>query len=162
MSPVPKEPGVNMMPVIVLGVLLLVGLFAAAQVTWIGQLMRQGPRQEDPMEKITQQDARNIIETKITEGLTAVGAKGKFEWKKGEEPADKNSPDPVNLNIDTSLQDPNMHKSIIDPIKDYMDKAKVPTLTMTDEKSHATWTYTVTPPAPAQSPDGADGSQPAQ
>lgn len=153
-TPTPKQPGVNLVPII-LTILVLGGLlFGAAQITWVGQLMRQGPPPEDPMAKLTYLDARKIIEDKITQGLTAVGAQGKFSWKSGENPADKNVDQPLELTIETKLSDPQQRKAIIDPIKDYMEKAKIPTLTMIDAKSHATWTYNVTPATSAPSPEG--------
>jgi hypothetical protein len=50
---------------------------------------------------------------------------------------------PVNMTIDTTLQDPTAHKAIVDAIKPYMEKAEIPTLEMHDSKSRATWTYNV-------------------
>ena len=50
---------------------------------------------------------------------------------------------PWEMTIDTKLADPNQRKAVIDPIKQYMDKAKIPTLIMHDAKSRATWTYSV-------------------
>ncbi len=153
LSHVQQAPGVNWMPFVAVFVIVGIGIFVAAQSTWIGQVMKQGPRQEDPMEKLTFMDARNIIEQKVTEGLTAVGAKAKFNWQNADgSPSDKNSPQDVQLSIETKLKDPNSRKSIIDPIKAYMEKAKIPTLTMTDARSHATWTYTVQPSAAASQP----------
>lgn len=141
---VQKEPSVNFMPFVVVIVVVGFGIFMAAQSTWIGGMMKAGPRPVDPLEKLSFMDARNIIEQKITEGLTAVGAKGKFNWQTADgTPADRNSPQDIQLAVETKLQDPNSRRSIIDPIKAYMEKAKIPTLTMTDAKSHATWTYTV-------------------
>ena len=86
--------------------------------------------------------ARQLIEQRITEGLTSVGAKGKFSWTVAGQPGDINSPAPIELTIDTSLADKNARHQIINPIKDYMERAKIPTLTMNDAKSHSTWTYT--------------------
>jgi hypothetical protein len=141
------------MPFVAVFVVVGIGIFVAAQSTWLGQLMKQGPIQEDPMEKLTFMDARNIIEQKVTEGLTAVGAKGKFAWQNADgSPSDKTSAQNVQLAIETKLKDPNSRKAIIDPIKAYMEKAKIPTLTMTDTKSHATWTYTVQPSQAAAQP----------
>ncbi|MBX9695918.1 MAG: hypothetical protein K2Z81_26265 [Cyanobacteria bacterium] len=57
-----------------------------------------------------------------------------------------NSPGPVELTVNTKLADPNSRRQIIDPIKDLMHKAQIPSLVMNDEKSHATWTYTVQVP----------------
>lgn len=144
-----EAPGVNLVPIVLVFLAIGVALFFLAQSTWIGQLMRQGPPPEDPMAKLTYLDARKIIEDKITEGLTAVGATGKFTWKSGESEADKNADQSEELTIETSLSDPNQRKAIIDPVKEYMEKAKIPTLIMIDTKSHATWTYSVTPAASA-------------
>lgn len=153
---VPAAPGVNMVPVVIVILVFLGGLFAVAQMTWIGQMMRQGPQQVDPLAKLTFLDARNIVEQKINEGLTAVGAKGKLTWKNGENPVDKTVSQSVQLTVDTKLSDPTQRKAIIDPVKDYLEKAQITTLTMTDSKSHATWTYNVTAGAQAQ-PAGEEG-----
>ncbi len=152
---VPKAPGVNWMPFIITFVVIGIGLVILAQSTWIGQLLREGPRQEDPMEKMTYQEARQIIESEISKNLAAVGATGKLEWKSGENPVDKNADQNVELAVETELQDPQQRRNVIDPIKPYLEKAKIMTLTMNDKKSKATWTYQVQPSAPAASPEGA-------
>ena len=59
----------------------------------------------------------------------------------------------VELVVDTSLQDKNQRTGIIDPIKPYMEKAQVMTLTMNDKRSHATWTYTVQPAPSTPEPE---------
>lgn len=141
-----KEPSVNLAPIIVTALAIGVVFLIAVQFSWIGQVMNRGPVQEDPMEKMTYSEARQIIETKITEGLTAVGAKGDFKWTSNGEEVDKNADQNVELLVATRLSDPQQRRGIIDPIKDYMEKAKIPTLTMTDSKSNATWTYTVSVP----------------
>lgn len=138
----------------VVGVIAIAGfLVFAMNSSWIGAVMRRGPEAVDPMAGVTYLQARQIIEQKITEGLTSVGAKGKFKWTTGGEPADIKSPNPIELTIDTSLNDPTVRKQIIDPIKDYMTVAKLPSLTMNDAKSHATWTYTA-----SLVPAGEDGA----
>lgn len=153
---VPEAPGVNWMPFVITFVVIGVGLFILAQFTWVGQLLREGPRQEDPLEKMTYLEARQIIESEISKNLTAVGATGKFTWGPAETPMDKNADQPIELSIDTELQDPQQRHGIIDPIKPYMEKAKITTLTMRDAKSHATWTYQVQPaPSAAAGPEGA-------
>jgi hypothetical protein len=133
------------MPFIVVLVGLIVVVFICAQNSWIGQVFHRGPVQEDPMDKLTYLDARNAIENGINQGLTAVGSKAKFEYKAGGEPSTKDVQKPVELTVDTQLQDPKQHKAIIDPIKPYMEKAQVTTLVMNDSKSHATWTYNLGP-----------------
>lgn len=146
-SQLPKAPGVNPMPFIVAAVGFVLVFFIVAQNSWIGQLMHRGPVQEDPMDKLTYLDARNAIEQGVNQGLSAVGATAKFDYKAGGEAATKDVQKPVELTIDTELKDPNQHRSIIDPIKQYMEKAQVTTLTMNDSKSHATWTYNLGPAA---------------
>lgn len=139
----PQEPGVNVVPIVIVVLILGIVAIMAVQNSWVGQLMTRGPIQEDPLDKLTVLDARQIIETRITQELTAVGAKGKFTWTASGEAATKTMPKPVELTIDTALSDPNQRKAILDPIKEYMEKAQIPTLTMNDAKSHATWTYSV-------------------
>ncbi len=154
MPKVQEAPGVNPMPFIVVAVVLVIGLLVVSQSTWIGQLMKQGPREVDPLEKMTYLEARQIIESEIGKGLTNVGATGKFTWKSGETEIDKNTDQPLELSIETKLSDPEQRRAIIDPVKQYMEKAKIPTLVMNDTKSRATWTYTVAPPAQSTSAEG--------
>lgn len=154
-----QAPGVNPMPFIVAFVLVAIGLVGATQVSWVGQLMRRGPVAEDPLEKMTMPQARQIIQSKVNEGLTAVGSVGKFTWTYQGQPSDINAPGPVELSIETALADPTQRKAIIDPIKDYMAKAQIPTLTMNDTKSHATWTYSV---SMQSAPSEGEGETPAQ
>ncbi|MBS1957789.1 MAG: hypothetical protein JST89_26625 [Cyanobacteria bacterium SZAS-4] len=149
------QPGVNPLP-FVLGIVIIGAvLMFAMNGSWIGQVMRRGPEPQDPLGGVNMVQARQLIQQKITEGLTSVGAKGKFSWASGGQPGDINAPGPVELTVDTSLSDPNARRGIIDPIKDYMDRAKIPTLTMNDSKSHATWTYTcaLTTPNPDDAQD---------
>jgi hypothetical protein len=146
-----QAPGVNPLP-FVAGILIAgVALVFALNGSWIGigQVMRRGPEPQDPLGGVNQVQARQLIEQRITEGLTAVGAKGKFSWSVAGQPGDINSPGPIELTVDTSLSDRNARQQIINPIKEYMERAKVPTLTMNDAKSHSTWTYTCALPAPS-------------
>jgi hypothetical protein len=122
-------------------VLIGAGIFAA-QSSWIGQVMK-GPVQEDPMDKITMPQARQMIEATLTKGLQAVNAPVKITYTVDEKPVTADVQSLVNMTIDTTLTDPNQRKAIIDPIKPYMEKAWIPTLVMHDSKSRATWTYTV-------------------
>lgn len=150
-----QAPGVNPLP-FVAGILIAgVALVFALNGSWIGQVMRRGPEPQDPLGGVNQVQARQLIEQRITEGLTAVGAKGKFSWSVSGQPGDINSPSPIELTVDTSLTDKNARHQIINPIKDYMERAKIPTLTMNDAKSHSTWTYTCILPSPSQE-DSAD------
>jgi len=158
-SNVPKAPGVNPVPIIVaIFILAGIGIFAL-QSSWVGQLMTKGPAPEDPMEKLTMVDARNTIENGLKQGFAAVGAKATIKYTAGGAAATKITQGPVEMTVDTELADPNARKGIIDPIKEYMDKAQIPTLTVNDSKSHATWTYScaLSPP-----PKGDDSGLPPQ
>ncbi len=150
-----QAPGVNPLP-FVLGILIAgAALVFAMNGSWIGEVMRRGPEPRDPLGGVNQMQARQVIQQRITEGLTAVGAKGKFSWTVAGQPGDINSPSPIELTVDTSLTDKNARHQIINPIKEYMERAKVPTLTMNDARSHSTWTYTCSLPAPSAE-DNAD------
>ena len=148
-SNLPKPPGINPLPFIIAGVIGVVGIVFAVQNSWIGQLLSQKPQQEDPIDKMTMLEARQAIETQIMQGLGSVGAKGTFKYTEGTVATTKDAAKAVELTIDTQLKDPNSHKAIIDPVKPYMAKAQVITLTMNDAKTHATWTYTVSAAAPS-------------
>jgi len=132
---------------------VVVFLLFAMQGTWIGQLMRQAPVQEDPIAKMSFSDARTIIDSKIQENLAAVGAKNsKVTWhnpssapQASGQVDDRAVDAPIELTIDTTLPTPDVRKQVVDPIKPYMEKAKLYTLSMNDAKSHAHWTYTMTP-----------------
>lgn len=144
-----QAPGVNPLP-FVLGVLVLgATMIFALNGSWIGQVMRRGPEAPDPLGGINYVQARQTVQQRITEGLTAVGATGKFNWTVAGQPGDINSPNPIELTVDTALLDRNARHQIINPVKEYMERAKIPTLTMNDSKSHSTWTYTCALPAPS-------------
>lgn len=145
-----KEPSINWMPFVITGVILLIGLFFAAQGSWIGELLTKGPAKVDPIDKMTYLEAREIIENKLKEGLDACGAKATMKWTQNGIEAQKSAEGPIELSIDTRLSEPNLRKGIVDPIKDYMGKAYLTTLTMKDSKSRATWTYNATIPQPKQ------------
>lgn len=154
----PKKPPVNIVPFVVTIFIVGIAIMVMANSSWIGQLQRRGPVAVDPMDKISWMEARQMLYTRIDEGLKAVGATGKYTWMSQGQPADINAQGPVELTIDTELADPNSRRQIIDPHKELMNKAQVPTLTMNDSKSHATWTYTVQAPAvqPAGQPESAE------
>jgi hypothetical protein len=161
-SNLPKPPGVNPVPIVIAVVILGIAAVIGLQNSWVGEMMKRGPVQDDPMDKISMADARQLIETGLTQGLTAVSATAKFKYMSAGTETTKADPKPVELQVDTKLTDPKLHKAIVDPIKQYMEKAQVTTLTMNDSKSHATWTYNLAPPAPAGAADqGADQAQPA-
>jgi len=144
------------MPFVVAFFMLGIGGFVLAKSSWIGKVMDRGPVQEDPLAKISWLEARQMLYTRIDEGLKAVGSTGEYTWTaNGGQPGDINSQGPVELTINTELADPNSRRQIIDPHKDLMNKAQVPSLTMNDKKSNATWTYTVQ--APAVQPNAQQG-----
>lgn len=151
-----KKP-VNMMPFVITFVMVAAGFGLMAQSSWMGQLMHRGPKVEDPMDKLSYLDARNIVEQKITEGMTAAGAKCEFKWTRAGADVDKASEGPLEATCNVVLTDTEQRRAIIDPVKDYFAKAQITTLTVQDDyevdgqKKHATWTYTtVTPKADAQ------------
>jgi hypothetical protein len=133
-------------------ILIAAGCFAA-QSTWVGQLLTQGHVKEDPMDKLTPAQARQMIEQGLTDGLKAVGAPVKIAYTAGGQPAKSDVDGPVNMSVDTDLKEPSAHKAIVDAIKPYMEKALVPVLEMHDSKSRATWTYTVQLPSPSVAQD---------
>ncbi len=143
-----EQPGINWAPfVIVFIVVIGLGVWAASG-SWIGRVMREGKPPEDPMEKLTYTDARNFIESELTNGLSAAGATNtKLTWADPSDsaPGDKAVDKPLNLTVDTTLPDPNARKPIIEKIKDYMEKGKIPSITMNDSTTHAHWTYNMTP-----------------
>jgi len=160
-----QKSTMNPVPVIVVIVLIIAGLGFAAKESWIGQLLARGPVQADPMDSITPVVARQLIEEKITANLASVGATGKFEWKENDGKADKNSPliKSCTLDIETALKDPKgQHDMVVEPAKAYMDKGNVRAITMNDVKAHATWTYTLAPPAPTGADGASEGEAPPQ
>jgi hypothetical protein len=150
LEPVPQAK-VNMVPIIVVVALVGVAFVLLVKATWVGQLLTRGPEPEDPIAKLSCTDARKIIQDKLTQGLAQVGAHGRFTWTNNGAASDINSPNPVQLNVATRLPNPKIHDSIVDPVKDYMDKAQLSVLTVNDSASHATWTYTLgVTPSPAE------------
>lgn len=144
----PPEQSINWMPFVLVFVVSIGVLAFFLSNSWLGKLMSSGPPPEDPIDKLTTVEARTIVETELTKGLTNAGGTGKLNWTDlGEgKPVDKNIDAPAQLTVDAALPDKNLRTGIIDPVKPYLEKAKIPTLIMTDSKSHATWTYNVTPP----------------
>ncbi|HEY9714726.1 MAG TPA: hypothetical protein V6C72_14760 [Chroococcales cyanobacterium] len=162
-SNLPKPPGVNPWPFVIAVIVCGAIAVIAASNSWIGQMIMHGPPKSDPMDAMTKFDARKQIEAGLNSGLQAVGATAKMSYVYQGKPSDQLAPGPVELKVETELKDPNSHKAIVDPIKQYMEKAEVTTLTFNDTKSHATWTYNVSLPPPDTSGSGlpgADGSQP--
>jgi len=144
-----QKPTINLMPFVAAGLIALGVAGYLLKDSWIGQLINRPPQVEDPIAKMTFLEARNIIETKITEGVAATGGKTTFKWQRAGAEVDKTSEGPVEVEAQVELKDPSERKAIIDPVKEYFEKAGITTLNVKDEKLHATWTYSVTP-APAQ------------
>lgn len=144
----PETPGINWTPFVVCFVVLIIIGALAASSSWIGKVMTAGPPVVDPMEKMTYLEARGVIENELNTGLSALGATAKLTWQDAADssPADKNADKNLTLTVDTALADPNSRKPIIDKVKDYMEKAKVVTLTMNDSKARAHWTYNMVAP----------------
>ena len=143
----PQKPGINLIPFVIVFFVLGAGTFIMAQGSWIGKIMARGPVEKDPLEDLSYDQARTIMIEQLNQGLTGVGATGKFKWTnpQGEE-VEAMTQGPVELTIDTELEDPNLRRQIIDPVKHYMPKAQIATMVMNDAKSRATWTYTVQVP----------------
>jgi hypothetical protein len=140
-----KKPPVNLVPFIIVFFVMVIGIFFVAQTSWVGQLMHRGPVQEDPLAKLTFSEARQIVESKITEGVAQVGGTATFKWTRAGADADKASEGPVEVNVEVALKDANDRKAIMEPVKEYFEKAQIQSLTMTDPKLHATWTYNLSP-----------------
>ncbi|MCW5822508.1 MAG: hypothetical protein KIT34_06870 [Cyanobacteria bacterium TGS_CYA1] len=145
-----KAKGPNYMPVLVIIVIGGILVFFLAQSSWVGQVMRRGPAEVDPLEKITPMQARKMVASKINESLASIGAKGTVTWTQhggGGGPADINFNGPVEITVETELQDPQLRFKIMDPIKDLMYKAQVLSMVVKDTKKNATWTRNVSMPA---------------
>jgi hypothetical protein len=142
-------------------VLVFVGVAAflliSMQGTWIGQLAREPQREADPLEKMSYVEARNTIDSEIQQGLAAAGAKNtKLTWhtpgSMGQ--ADERNVDgPIELTVDTTLPNVEVRKQVVEPVKPYFEKAKLFTLMMNDSRSHAHWTYSMTPGTSPVDPD---------
>jgi hypothetical protein len=154
-----KKPATNPMPIVITLVVIVGLVFVIGQSSWVGQLMTKGPTKADPMAKVTFQEARTLIDTKLNEGFTAAAVKGTVKWQRDSKDVDKLSPGPVEVTVDAELTSPDQHKAIVEPVKDYMDKAQITSLVFNDTKDPKTkrnWTYRVsTESAPA------DGASPA-
>lgn len=140
-----EEPSINWTPIIIALVIFAGTLVFLVSNSWVGTLLTKGAPASDPMEKMSYQEARGLIENKMNEAMQANGVQGKMEWLAAGQPVDKNADQTVELKVSVQLPDKSMRNAIVDPIKEYMEKAKVATLTMTDEKLHATWTYNMVP-----------------
>lgn len=144
----PDIPKVNWMPIVLVIAGVAVFLLLSLPTSWIGKLAREGAPKADPLEKMTYIEARNMVEQELTTGLTAVGSPPKLTWANlaDGKPSEKTVDQPMNLTVDVKLSDPNSRKPVIDKVKDYLEKAKIPTLTMNDSATHAHWTYNMSAP----------------
>ncbi|MBX9685309.1 MAG: hypothetical protein K2X27_01330 [Candidatus Obscuribacterales bacterium] len=149
----PQQPGINWMPFVITFLVTVIVIGLAMSSSWIGKLATEGPPKEDPMAKVTYTDARNIVEQELSSGLAAAGASCKFTWNDpatgDATPADKTLDKPLNLTVDTDLADGNARKPIVEKIQDYLDKGKIPTLTINDSKTRQHWTYNMSAPVAA-------------
>jgi len=155
-----QKPTMNLMPFAVVGLVTLGIAGYLLKDSWVGQLLTRPPQVEDPIAKMTYLDARNLVESKITEGVAATGGKTAFKWKRGGADVDKASEGAVEAEAEVNLADPNTHTAIVDPVKPYFEKAGIKTFelkNLVNGKVKQTWTSTV---APAAAP--ADGSAPAE
>jgi hypothetical protein len=143
----PKKPKQSPLPFVVGALIIVAGLVVAAQNSWIGQMMTHKPVDADPFSSMTPAAARQELEEKITANLAAIGGKGKLIWMANDKVVDRNFSQPVQLTIDAQLPNPKLRRSIVDPVKQLMNPGQVPTITMSDSRSHATWTYSVSPVA---------------
>lgn len=162
LSSTPQKPPVNLVPFVIVFFVLGIGTFILAQGSWVGQIMSRGPVQEDPLDKLSPVQIRQMLYSKIEEGIAAAGATATYTWATpGGEETDINAQGPVHLTINTELSDPNLRRGIIDPAKELMHKAQIPTLVMNDSKSKATWTYQVNVPTTpsSQTAPSEEGSQ---
>lgn len=139
---------------------LLVGglLFYAVQNSWVGALIKRGPAPVE--ETLTPLAARQKIESIIMQNLAQQSVSGKFTYTAGDKPVDINYPQSVNLDISVSLKHPEQRKSIVEPVKTLMAAANVNTITLNDERSHATVTLTLPPDSGADARKSDDGSSP--
>ncbi|CAN5371918.1 hypothetical protein BH11CYA1_BH11CYA1_32890 [soil metagenome] len=139
-----QKPSINLMPFLAAGLIALGVAGYLLKDSWIAQLINRPPQVEDPIAKMTFLEARNVIESKVTEGVAATGGKTTFKWQRAGADVDKASEGPVEVEAQVELKDASERKAIIDPVKEYFDKAGITTLNVKDEKLHATWTYSVT------------------
>jgi hypothetical protein len=143
----PKKPAQSPLPFVIGALIIGAALIIAAQNSWIGQMMTRKPADADPYSSMTPAAARQELEEKITANLQAIGGKGKLIWMANDKVVDRNFSQPVQLTIDAQLPSVKVRRSIVDPVKQLMNPAQVPTVTLTDSRSHATWTYSVAPVA---------------
>lgn len=139
---------------------LIVGalLYYAVQNSWVGQLAKRGPV---PLEEtLTPPAARTRIESMIMQNLAQQSVSGKFTYTVDDKPVDINYPQSVSLTIDVNLRHPEQRRSIVEPVKSLMAAANINTITLNDERSHATVTLTLPPESGADTRNRDDSSSP--
>lgn len=147
-----QKPTINLMPFVAAGIIAIGVAGWMLKDSWIAQLINRPPQQEDPIAKLSFIEARNLIETKVTEGVAAVGGKTVFKWQRAGAEVEKTSEGPVEVEATVELKAPEERKAIIDPVKEYFEKAGITQLVVKDDKLHATWTYSVSKPVEGAAP----------
>lgn len=128
-----QKPTINLMPFVAAGLIALGVAGYLLKDSWIGQLINRPPQVEIPIAKMTFLEARNMIETKITEGVAATGGKTTFKWQRAGAEVDKTSEGPVEVEAQVELKDPSERKGIINPVKEYFEKLASPLSTLKAE-----------------------------
>jgi len=139
---------------------LLVGalLFYAVQNSWIGQIIKRGPVIEIEDNAATQLAAREKLENAVMQNLASQSSTGKFTYMCADKVVDRNCPQAVELTIDANLKHPGQRKTIVDPVKSLMVPAHINSITLNDERSHATVTYSKVPDSGTDTDKADDGS----
>ncbi len=152
---VPPDPGIDMRPIYIASGVLAIGVYFLIQSTWVGELIRERLKRPSAEETMIYVDARKLMENKINQGIKDGGFKGYLTWKSGAGKADINTSNSVDLAVEVNLKSPDQRQAIFDPVKQYMEKGKVSTMTVTAPWLHATWTYTVSS-TPPETPEQTD------
>ncbi|MBK9618092.1 MAG: hypothetical protein IPO31_02770 [Candidatus Obscuribacter sp.] len=159
LGPEARKPPVNVMPFVVAIMAVIIGFIVMAQSSCMGQLMHRPPKVEDPMDKVTFTQARQTIDQRINEALAQNGGKGTVKWTREGTEVDKNTEGPVEVTCDLELPDPNQRNTIVEPVKDYFEKAGITSLTLNVKSGTQTFnkTYTV-----SKAPADASGAAPVE
>lgn len=147
-------------PVWLVLIALLMGglLFYALENSWVGALIRRGPVVEVQDNAVTQLAAREKLENAVMQNLASQSSTGKFKYMCADKVVDKNCPQAVEVTIETNLRQPSRRKEIVEPVKSLMVPAHINTITLNDERSHATVTYSMAPSSGAGTDASDDGS----
>jgi hypothetical protein len=160
-----EQPGVNWMPFILAFVGLAVVVVIGMNSSWIGQLMRgENKPPDDPIANMNYMEARNLVDAELNKNLQAAGATNTtLTWRStansaaaepGAPPTDDKAVDgPIELTIDTKLPSKDLIKQVVDPIKPYMEPAKIYVLNVNDSASRAHRTYNLSEGASTPSPN---------